>query len=62
MTQDITPEEEYGHLEKWFTSEQTQMLAYLHEVSRKNIIVLKFIRTDYLKEEQLDEIGNMVNF
>jgi len=61
-TQDATPEEEYGHLEKWFTGEQTQMVTYLHEVSQKSIIVPKYIRTDWLKEEQLDEVRRMINY
>lgn len=56
-----TPEEECGHLEKWFTSEQIEMLSYLHECSRKMIIGSEYIRVDWSKEEQLHEIKNMVN-
>jgi len=53
-------EEDQGHLESWFNGDAEQMQTYIHNYNRKILIAPKFITSKWLKEQQLDEITNIL--
>jgi len=49
-----------GHLEKWFSRHQEQMVVYLHEINRKVISSPKFLKFSWLKDEKMQDIRRML--
>jgi len=50
------------YLERWFSRNQESIEDYYHEVSKKAIISPKFIRMEWLEEEKLDEVRNLLKY
>jgi len=53
---------EAWYLEKWFSENQESIDEYYREYSRKAIISPKFIRMQWLKEEKLNEVRDLLKF
>lgn len=53
---------ENGHLERWFSSNHKQIGIYLHEVCHKVINIPKFLRFEWLEEENLNNIKRLQKY
>jgi len=51
---------ETGYLERWLSWNQESIEDYYREFSRKEIIRPKFIRMEWLKEEKLEEVRDLL--
>jgi len=51
---------ETGYLERWFSRNQESIEDYYLEYSRKEIISQKFTMMEWLKEEKLDEVRDLL--
>jgi len=51
---------EVGYLKRWFFGNQERIDVYHHEVSRRVITSPKFLRMDWLEEEKLDEVRELL--
>jgi len=60
-TSSSSQKKDQGHLESWFSGDTEQMQECIHNYSRKSLIAPKFITTKWLKEQQPEEITNIIN-
>lgn len=51
---------ETRHLERWFSGNQKQIDIYLHEISHKVINNSKFLRLEWLEQENLNNVKRML--
>jgi len=48
------------HMERWFSGNHKQIGKYLHEVTRKVMNNPKFLRLEWLEEENLNNIKRLL--
>jgi len=53
---------ETNYLERWFVGNQESINDYYRRYSRKAIISPKFLSMEWLKEENLDEVRDILKF